>query len=266
MKFKTSALFVFISIISLGAFSQDLTLMLPSQLQPVLNEYELVEKTVVDENIIAWGFLKNRESLIVYDINNGQYFISGNMMNANLKSLTNQHKQSLEKFIPDVSAEFMKLALSNSYGLPYSTSSNAKLDFYIFHDPSCGYCKRLMNLLYGKSSNSINIYIVPVSVISRESHDISAQLIANGKNSVEGGLQDLFQYLNDYSQLPINASDVERNSGQLSQNNDLFSKSGAEGTPSIVIVDRSNPDSIRYELLKSVFSPANLTRLEMHLQ
>lgn len=98
---------------------------------------------------------------IIYSDAQGDYFISGNILDAKSKAnLTEDRIQELNR------VDFSKLPLKDSFKV---VKGKGERQLAVFADPNCSYCKRLEKEL--ESIDNITVHVMPYPVLGKASVD-----------------------------------------------------------------------------------------------
>lgn len=186
-----------------------------------------VEKSFpVSEMLTGWVVQdkkKGGEYSVLYTTNDGSTLISGAVLDVYGKNLTAEHA---ERFIPkpDMTQAYAEIA-KNATVIP-TGNSKAKTTFYVFADPSCGYC-HLAYKAFEVYGNDVQVNWIPVGFLAPDSTNKAAAAL-QGKTTW-GALMNQ-KTSGDYSSFVIGAKagkDVEKNT-------ELMRKFGFQGTPGIL--------------------------------
>lgn len=179
------------------------------------------------EGLTAYLVVGNDEQEYVYWVNDKQEFVStGSLITKDGVNLTQRY---LEQYGSDDTDKLMAL---NDGGLVLKNSSNTNTSasMYVFYEPHCGYCKKLHGEIAPYIEQGLDVRLVPVSFLSKNSPNV-IQALKDSNNLFE----DLKR--SDKGQL----ANVARADGdtikELSKNSQVMRSLGIRGTPGVVYSD-----------------------------
>ena len=200
----------------------------PPALQPLLERgFEVHRGFDAGGGLDGWVMVQGHQPMVVYTTADGEFLISGVLVNAEGENLTAGH---LEQHRPAADLAAVYEALEQVDYIAEGEAS-AVAPVYVFFDPRCGHCHDAWRELQPWVGRGLELRWVPVPLMGRQSAAQAAALLqADDRGAALAAL------MAGDGESPV-AQVGARAAEQLQAHSELMGRAGLTGTPGFVWKD-----------------------------
>ena len=203
---------------------------------------EVVREFPMGHGLRGWVVTDNRREIVVYTTQDGEVLIMGDIINANMRRLSREHKS---RYIDMVNRSEAFEAANGIHWVGKATDDIERPVIYVFMDPFCNFCKQLwwqLDLMKGR----VDIRYTPVSVLGEDSIAAAAQIL-----DADDPLSLLeSHYTDDYK--PAMRPPTEEGKQQVLRNTAFMRSINAKGAPAILLKDKDGMAYLHEGLISAV--------------
>ena len=202
---------------------------LPAPIQHLKNKgLDIVREFPVGASISGWVVSLEGSDTLVYTTTDGEFLISGVLLDAQGNDLTQEHQK---KWLPKPS--WNDLAGSHfvtEKNLADSKDTPPKSTIYMFFDANCPFCHLSWLALQPYRQAGLEIRWIPVAYLKPDSRDKAAAILSAPKNQQAALFEKSMQAFGQPT-ASLNKIPNDKDKAQLEKNMALMQAFGLNGTP-----------------------------------
>jgi thiol:disulfide interchange protein DsbG len=228
------------SVLIIGAMLVASTASAADYPKPIQKAVESGLKIVTDfatpSGLKGWVIQKNGQYSIVYTTADGQYLLTGLLIDSDGKNLSAEYAQQYVPK-PDYEAAYKELNVAASITEGGKSDKNM---IYVFFDPNCIFCHMLWKAIQPYEHAGLQVRWMPVAFLKKDSADKAVALLL-AKDATAAMAVNMKKFNKDIESGGIQpeANPPKDMLDKVSANTTLMSHFASSGTPTIVWKDKA---------------------------